>query len=441
MKVFFAFSLLVLTVSLAAAQRSDDILATATGQTFRLRDLSANTQKDVADLPTNIPKARTALLDQLVSRRVFDAEARPRGITMGKLLSDEKARVKDPAEAEIQKVLEANKDKLGELSPENARKQVVAFLRNGPEQKALGDLFARLKVKFKVTQGKDVNALGLAATDVVATVDGKPITGKEFDDFVKIPLYEARSDLADVILDELDELIFNTLVTVEAKSLGIDSSDLIAREVTNKLKEFSEQERVGLEMTFSKALFAKYKVNILYREPEPPLENISVDDDPSQGPAAAAVTVIMFSDFQCSACSATHPMLKKAMEQFPGKIRFVVRDYPLESVHENAFLAARAAGAANAQGKYFEYTEILYKNQAALDAASLKKYAAQIGLNAAQFDIDFNSEKVAAEIRKDVVDGETYGISSTPTIFVNGRRVRRLSVDGFTQAIQKAMSK
>jgi protein-disulfide isomerase len=435
-----SFFIFVLTVG-AFAQRTDDVLATATGMTFRLRDLSSETQKDVADLPVKIPKARLSLLEQLVSRRVFDAEAKARGITMGKLLADEKAKVKDPSDAEIQKIFDANAEKLAELSPENARKQVVAFLRNAPEQKLLGDLYAQLKVKFKVTSGKDVNVGTLAPTDTVATVDGKAITGKEFEDWVRVPLYEARAEMADVILDELDELIYNTLVTNDAKSQGLDSSALIAREVSNKMKDFTDEERMTLEMAFRNSLSAKYRVKILYSEPEAPLENISVDDDPASGPSTAPVTVIMFSDFQCSACAATHPALKKAIEQFPGKVRFVVRDFPLESIHENAFAAARAANAANAQGKFFEYTEILYKNQGALDAASLKRYATQVGLNAAQFDIDFNAEKAAAEIRKDVADGEAYGINSTPTIFVNGRRVRRLSVDGFVQAIQKSMPK
>jgi|CXWL01.1.fsa_nt_gi protein-disulfide isomerase len=439
---FIRITTCVLFLSFAvAAQKNDDILATATGQTFRLADLSAEIQKDVADLPVKIPMARKTLLEQLVSRRVFEAEGKARGITMGKLIADEKAKIKDPAEAEIQKVLEANAERLADLKPENARKQVVSYLRNAPEQKALGELFAQLKIKYKVTPGKDVNAPVLAQTDVVATVDGKPITAKEFEDFVRVPLYEARAEMAEAILDELDDVIYTALVNNEAKSVGLDSSGLIAREVTNKLKDYTDQERYNLEYALRTSLFAKYKVNILYREPDAPLENISADDDPSSGPATAPVTVVMFSDFQCSACAATHPMLKKVMEQFPGKVRFVVRDYPLESIHENAFIAAQAASAANAQGKFFEFTEILYKNQAALDPASLKKYAAQLGLNAAQFDIDFNSEKVAAEIRKDVADGESYGINSTPTIFVNGRRVRHFSINGFRTAIEKALPK
>jgi len=150
---------------------------------------------------------------------------------------------------------------------------------------------------------------------------------------------------------------------------------------------------------------------------------------------------VMFSDFQCSACSATHPNLKKAMEAYPGKIRFVVRDFPLENVHANAWRAALAAEAAHLQGKFFEYTEILYTHQDALDDGSLRKYAADLGLNAKQFELDFNSEKTAATVRKDMADGESYGISATPTIYVNGIAVRKLSVDGFRAAIDRALER
>jgi protein-disulfide isomerase len=100
-----------------------------------------------------------------------------------------------------------------------------------------------------------------------------------------------------------------------------------------------------------------------------------------------------------------------------------------------------AAGAAAAQGKFFEYTDLLYQRQDALDPESLKRYAAELGLNVKQFEIDFSSEKNAAEVQKDKADGEKYGIGSTPTIFVNGVRVRRFSPSGFRNAIINALGK
>ena len=423
------------------AQKPDDILATATGHTFRVRDLSEDTRKTITEVPTRLTKGRTDLLGQMLNQRAINIEAKSLSKTPGKLIAAEKAKAPNPTEEQIKAVYDANRTVVGDRTLEQVRKQIVSMLRSDPEQKLLVAYFAQLSTKYKVIKGKDINATGLAPTDGVGTVNGQPVTAKDFDEYAKFQMYNARIELADLILDDLNDMIYDALVADEAKAANIDSSTLIANEVTNKMKDYTDEERVALEGALSKRLFAKYQVKILYKEPDPMVQNISVGTSPTNGPATATVTIIMFSDFQCSACSATHPILKKVMADYAARIRFVVRDFPLETIHENAWRAALAAGAANAQGKFFEYTEILYKNQDKLDVESLKKYAAQTGLNAAQFELDFNSEKIAAGVRKDMADGESYGISSTPSIFVNGVLVRNLSVDGFKAAIERALKK
>lgn len=434
------FAILILSLS-GAAQKPDDVLATATNHVFRLGDLSEQTKAAAASMPATIAKARSSLFEQMINQRLIEIEAKALGKSPFALIAAEKAKVARPTEAQIKAVYDANRENLGSQTLESARKQIVAFLRSEPEQKAVLALVTRLQTKYKPLAGKDVNLKALAPVDVVATVAGRSITAKEFETFARVKLFEINANLADLIAHDLDQTIFNTLATVEAKAAGLDAGSFIAREITNKMKDFSDAEREELESALVKRLFEKYKVDIRHKEPEPLVEQVSADDDPAIGPADAPVTVIMFSDFQCSACAATHPVVKKVIAEFEGKIRFVVRDFPLESIHENAFAAARAAAAANAQGKFFDFIEILYKNQEALDPANLKKYVAEIGLNPAQFEIDFNSPKVAGEIRKDIADGDALGISSTPTIFVNGRRVRHLSVDGFRSAIQRALAK
>jgi len=441
MKSIKALFLIIALAMAVMAQKPDDVLATAVGHTFTIRDLPAETQQAVSLLPTRIFATRTAILDQMINQRLLAAEAKALGISPGKLLADEKATVADPPEASIKNVYNANRGALGEMTLEQARKQIVAFLRREPERKALGILFARFKTKYKFVAGKAVNSANLSPTDVVATVNSQPITAKEYEEFAKIELNELRASIGDLILDGLDETIYSTLVADEAKSMDIDAGTLIAREITNKLKDYSDEERLGLQAALNNRLLAKYKVNIVYKAPDPIIQNVSVDDDPATGPVDAPVTIVMFSDFQCSACSAVHPVLKKAIKEFPGKIRLVVRDFPLESIHENAWRAALAAGAANAQGKFFEYSEVLYAHQDALDDASLKKYAAELGLNVKQFELDFNSSQVAAEVRKDITDGEAYLINSTPTIFINGIRVRNLSLDGLKASIEKVLGK
>lgn len=423
------------------AQKPADILATVGTQSVKLSDLPDEVQQAVTSLPTRAFATRSAILDQMVNQRLLDAEAKATASSPGKLISTEKAKVANPTDAQIKEVYDANRQVLGDATLEQAKKQIISYLRREPEQKLIAALFARLKTKFKYAAGKPVNSTPLAPADVVATINGQPITAKEFEDFAAVGLYELNAATADFVVAAVNEKLFDVMVAMEAAALKIEPSALIAQEITNKLKEFSDEERIAIEDAFAKKLAAKYKPVISYKGPEPVAQKISVDDDPASGPADAPVTVVMFSDFQCPACSATHPVLKKTIAEFPGKVRFVVRDFPLESLHPNALAAARAANAAHAQGKFFEYAEILYTHQDALDDASLKKYAADLGLNAKQFELDFNAEKTAAEVRKDQADGDAYVVNSTPTIFVNGIRVRDLSYDAFKRAIERALGK
>ncbi|HEU0251576.1 MAG TPA: thioredoxin domain-containing protein, partial [Pyrinomonadaceae bacterium] len=149
------------------------------------------------------------------------------------------------------------------------------------------------------------------------------------------------------------------------------------------------------------------------------------------------VTVVEFTDFECPACAAMHPVLEDVLRSYGTKVRFVVRDFPLNQ-HEFARKAAEAANAAHAQGKFFEYISLLFKNQKALDVPSLKKYASEVGLNRARFDAALDRGVYAAEVEKDQEEGEMYGVSSTPAIFINGVRLRVLSVEGLREAIDRA---
>jgi protein-disulfide isomerase len=157
--------------------------------------------------------------------------------------------------------------------------------------------------------------------------------------------------------------------------------------------------------------------------PTPPIvvENVSADDDPFWGPADAPVTIIEFSDFQCPYCARfvtqTLPQIK---QEYEGKIRFVFRDFPLSQLHENAEKAAEASECADDQGKFWEYHDKLFNSQSALDVASLKSYASQLGLDTGAFDQCLDSDKYAQEVQKDLQDGDSYGVTGTPAFFVNG---------------------
>jgi protein-disulfide isomerase len=440
MKLFFAILLLFLSFNVFA-QNSEEVLATANNQTFTPKNLAPSVREAFENLPKVIAERRKELLEQQIAGILLETEAAARKTTIEKLVQKEvNAKIPNPTDTQIQAVFDANRSTIGDKTIKQVRPQIVVFLRRDLEQKTFADYISTLKTKYKVTNGKDVNAPTLAASDVLATVGGKSLSVDTFEAKNKLSLYEIKAEIYDQTRDTLEQLLFSTLLVAEANSQRIQASDLIAREITDKMREFANAEREQLQNDLQQKLFRKYNAKVLLKDPAPVAQNISTERSPSKGKTGAPITVVMFSDFQCSHCAAAHSVLQRVMAEYGDKIRFVVRNYPLESIHENAFRAALAANAAHAQGKFFEYIEILYNNQNNLDEVSLKKYAAQIGLNQKQFDLDLGSGKFAAVVRQDLKDGTTYGVASTPTVYVNGVKVRANSAQGFRRAIERALN-
>lgn len=157
-------------------------------------------------------------------------------------------------------------------------------------------------------------------------------------------------------------------------------------------------------------------------QPTAPVMDVSVDDDPAMGPADAPVTMIVFNCFQCPFSKRHSGTLLQILETYGDKVRIVFRDFPL-GFHQYAQKAHEAAECADEQGKFWEYHDKLFENQRALDVASLKQYASDIGLNTAQFNDCLDTGKYASEVQKDMQDGQSYGVRGTPATFVNGRMI------------------
>ncbi|HEV8590651.1 MAG TPA: thioredoxin domain-containing protein [Pyrinomonadaceae bacterium] len=419
MRLVLVFLTLISAVS-AFAQAKPEVLATSTAATFTSDSLTPEIHEAWDNRDTKIAEARTNLLAEMVAQELLDMEAKAQNTTVEKLAASVTSKMSEPTADQIQAVYDANKKNFGDTAPDDARTRIVKFLKQNESAKLLQAFVTSLDKKYGVTYGKDVNAKPLLPTDVLAKFGTTTITVKTFDDVNRIAIAKAWYEIYAQMRADLDTTIYTTLVNAEAAVGGIDSSEYISREITAKVRDYSEEERAALEDALQKRLFAKYKVRFVTKEPVLGVQKISVDDDYSTGALTAPVTVVMFTDFQCPACSRSHPVIMRVLAEYGNKVRFVVRDFPLESLHENAFLAARAAYAANAQGKFAVYTEKLYHNQYALDRDSLIKYAGELGLNVKQFELDFSSERSATEIRKDIADGKSYGIGGTPAVFVNG---------------------
>ncbi len=148
---------------------------------------------------------------------------------------------------------------------------------------------------------------------------------------------------------------------------------------------------------------------------------ISVDGVPFKGDKNAKVTLVEFSEFQCPFCGRhvrdTFPQLDKEYIQ-TGKVKYVFRDLPLESIHKNAFKASEAAHCAGEQGKFWEMHDRLFANQNSLEPAMLTGHAQAIGVDAKKFQACLDSGKYAAEIRKGIAEATKYGITGTPTTVI-----------------------
>lgn len=440
-RLLFGICLIQLIYVSVFSQTQPDILATAKGHTITISDLSPATRNLIESTPETIAKTRSSLLEQMIADELLAAEAKARGTDPNKLATEIRSKAPSPTETEIKDVYQANLAALENKPLKDVREQVANYLKNEAGQLEYSKFIDALRSKYKIVPGKDVNAPKLLSTDTIVSVNGKPITARDFEEKNKFDIYEAKAQISDQVLGELYAQLYSALVLDEAKEQAVDAGAIIAREISNKMHDYSDSERNELEGAFRDRLFTKYNVKFLYEEPQPIARDISVGTSASTGPATAAITIVMFSDFQCPACSATHPILKKVMAEYAGKIHFVVRNYPLTNRHDHAMRAALAAAAARIQGKFFEYIDVLYTHQDALDDASLRKYAAEQGLNMKQFELDFNSEKIAAEVRKDMADGNSYKLGGTPSIFINGVLVRDLSAGGLRRAINRVIKR
>jgi len=416
--------------------------------------------------------ARSRALEARINSLLIATEARKQRKTVEEFRELEiTSRIPTPTDQEVQEVYQANHAAFGSASLAEVRPQIINFLRSQRMEALYSNLANRLRMTNLVTRGADVNASGLAPGAVVATVGGTPINAASIDERMKSYLFKLRSRIFEIRKMILDRKINDTLLTAEATKRNIRPEDIVRLEITDKRKPPTEaeirkffdenkeringdfasthdeisryleaQEQEKLEKALADRVRGAANLRIMLTEPEPPVQNVSRDDDPARGDKNASVTVIEFTDFQCPACGAMYPLLEEVLRSYGNSVHFVVRDFPL-AMHPDSRKAAEAANAAHAQGKFFEYTALLFQNQKALDDASLKKYASAVGLDRKRFDTELDNGTYAAEVQHDVEDGEMYGVDSTPAIFVNGVMLRDFTAEGIRALIDRAMRK
>jgi protein-disulfide isomerase len=164
------------------------------------------------------------------------------------------------------------------------------------------------------------------------------------------------------------------------------------------------------------------KESVIGRRYNPAMDDLLIpisSDDHSRGPDAAPVTLLEYGDYECPYCGRAYPILKQLRETLGDQLRVVYRHFPQNNVHPHASVAAQAAEAAAAQGKFWQMHDLLFEHQDEL--ADVMKYAIKLQLELYRFEADLSSERFANRIRFDHEGGVRNGIHKTPTFFINGK--------------------
>jgi protein-disulfide isomerase len=161
--------------------------------------------------------------------------------------------------------------------------------------------------------------------------------------------------------------------------------------------------------------------------------------DHVRGPADAALTMVEFGDYECPECGRAYWDILKLEQIFGQRLRFVFRHYAYAKIHPNAELAAQAAEAAGAQGKFWEMHDLLFRNQAALKMSDLIAHANLLNLDVPRFQQELKAAKYLDIVRADFKTGVQNGVFSTPGIFINGIRINGpTDFDTLKKALEQA---
>jgi protein-disulfide isomerase len=298
------------------------------------------------------------------------------------------------------------------------------------------------------------------APKIVATVQGAAITTDELNkaaavDLENLDLQKKQMEAQFVqarqqaLETNLRRIIQDKLFSAEAAKRGITKEQLIKLEITDKLKEptqkeiddyyeankahigsakewvadqiknyLSQQNRTQITETFVESLKKTYLVISTLK----PLRfRIEADGHPFKGPKDAPVTIVEFSDFQCTHCQTMAATIKRIVADFGASVRVVYRQYPNQKNHPNAEKAAEASLCANEQGKFWEMHDLMFQDMDNLKVEDLRAKAVKLGLTKEAFDLCLDSNRYESRAKKDYLEAIEAGVSGTPALFINGR--------------------
>ena len=293
---------------------------------------------------------------------------------------------------------------------------------------------------------------GTSAPDkVVATYNGGKITAGELEKEVRPQIADLENKMYQARKQTLEQMAMERIVKAEATKAGLSEQDYIRKRVEespvqqpteaqerqfyDRLKSGGQippdatfeslKDRIGQVLVNQQRQAQMQTVigelqkqaNLKMDLPQPRVQVAA--DGPARGPKDAPVTIVEFSDFECPYCGAAHDTVEQVMNTYAGKVRLVYRQFPL-NFHPHAAKAAEASLCAADQGKFWEYHEVLFKNQKKLDLPDLKAHAGEVGLDTQKFSQCLDSGDKMKAVDADQQAGLAVGVGGTPAFFING---------------------
>jgi len=284
-----------------------------------------------------------------------------------------------------------------------------------------------------------------------AIIDNQIITYQQVIDPIKNDLYQAELKVYNLKFTQLKNMLLNRLIQSDPLSKGMTADSYIDQYILNDIQATAAEieqfirarqipaEKINQELrsqihdyiisqkesqiisAWLKKKGAAHGLVINLSKPERPRIEIPINGAPTLGKDDAVVTLIEYSDFQCPYCSKAEATIKQLQKNYPGKIKLVYKQFPL-GFHQDAQKAAEASLCANEQSTdyFWKLHEYMFANPRNLSTENLIAQASQMGMDKDRFSRCLTTGKFYTQVQQDIIEGQKYGVSSTPMFFING---------------------
>ncbi len=293
------------------------------------------------------------------------------------------------------------------------------------------------------------SASGAAQDEVIATLDGSPITLSEIEENAAFQIYRLRGSIHSLLQREAREIADRRLLEREAARQGLSVEALLKREVEGKAAPVTEKDvdtyvaahpgeagggaegrgrlrayleeraRIQRRLDYLASLRKTSDYRFLAAPPERPRVRVDTEGAPWRGTAGAPVTLVHFTHYSSKACAESARNIRRISEEFPGKIRWVHRNF-LGVQDPEALLAVETGEAAFRQGKFWEYHDAVFTRGGSVTAEAVRQASREAGLDLGRVEAERKQGALLPRVREDIGTGVRLGVQNAPVIFVNG---------------------